>query len=85
MTRPLFERIFNENNSVGGFLVDMNLNVINNKRSIYNALDCLGDVGGLFDMLLFLGGLAVRVSMLIFGNGLNLHLRMGSPDLSQRK
>ena len=54
MTRPLFERIFNENNSVGGFLVDMNLNVINNKRSIYNALDCLGDVGGLFDMLLFL-------------------------------
>ena len=37
--------------SLSGFYVTFSPEKLNNTRSIYNFLDFLGDVGGLFDML----------------------------------
>ena len=41
------------------------------KRSIYTALDWLGDVGGLLDGLRLIGGVVMFFYSLIFGNPLN--------------
>ena len=41
--------------SYGGYLFSLSLDVIHHQRSVYNILDLLGDVGGLFSMMMGLG------------------------------
>ena len=62
---------------LGGFAVEMNRDVVNNVRSIYNALDYLGDVGGLLDMLRLMGGGYLSFFVMIFGDNLKLHIFEG--------
>ncbi len=46
----------------------MSPHVTNYKRSIYTCLDFLGDLGGLYDALLFVGQLAVTLYTIVVGN-----------------
>ena len=45
--------------SYGGYLFSLSLDIIHHQRSVYNLLDLLGDVGGLFSMMLGLGNCLV--------------------------
>jgi len=45
--------------SIGGLYFEINSDLIINKRSIYNVLDFLGDVGGLREALLAIGQLVL--------------------------
>ena len=45
--------------SYGGYLFTLSLDIIHHQRSVYNLLDLLGDVGGLFSMMLGLGNCLV--------------------------
>ena len=49
--------LFSTKNLLGGFQVSLHPDVEIHKRSIYNALDFLGDVGGLQEALLRLGSI----------------------------
>ena len=60
--------------SFTGFNVVFATTKINNTRSIYNFLDFLGDVGGLFDMLCIVATVLLLVSTFIFGSGLSQYL-----------
>ena len=62
---------------LGGFAVEMNRDVVNNVRSIYNALDYLGDIGGLLDMLRLLGGGYLSFFVMIVGDSLKLSIFKG--------
>ena len=44
------------------------------KRSIYNGLDFLGDVGGLLDGLTAIGSLLMTIFFFLFGNPLDTYL-----------
>ena len=57
-----------------GFRIQTSGDIINNTRSIYNALDFLGDVGGLFDMLCIVGNICLQFLTFIFGSGLDSYL-----------
>ncbi len=61
-------------NSLASFVVMFNPEKLNNSRSIYNFLDFLGDVGGLFDMLCIVATVLLLVSTFIFGSGLSQYL-----------
>ena len=53
---------------MGGVQIDMDTNLYEHKRSIYNMLDLLGDVGGLREALITIG----QIFLAIFGpRGLN--------------
>ena len=60
--------------SLGGFSIGMSLDVVNNSRSIYNALDFLGDVGGLFSILVDFGKILISIPVFILGTGANKFL-----------
>ena len=47
---------------------------VSHERSIYNGLDFLGDIGGLFDGLTAIGGFLMSIFCLIFGNPLESYL-----------
>ena len=47
---------------------------VQNKRSIYNGLDFLGDVGGLLDGLTAIGSLLMTFFCFLFGNPLDSYL-----------
>ena len=46
---------------MGGVLIEMDINLREHKRSIYNLLDFLGDVGGLREALISIGQLFVML------------------------
>ena len=48
-------------NFVGGVQIDMDVNLYEHKRSIYNVLDFLGDVGGLREALKTIGQLFLMI------------------------
>ena len=60
--------------SITGFVIAFETEKLNNTRSIYNFLDFLGDVGGLFDMLCIVATVLLHISTFIFGSGLNQYL-----------
>ena len=60
--------------SITGFAIVFSPEKLNNTRSIYNFLDFLGDVGGLFDMLCIVANILLSTSTFIFGSGLNQYL-----------
>ena len=41
--------------SFGGFQIQKSLDIVNHYRSIYTVLDFLGEIGGLFGILIYLG------------------------------
>ena len=48
--------------------------VIHHNRSIYNSLDLLGDVGGLFDGLRGIGSFLITIYFRVFGNPIHPYL-----------
>ena len=64
------EQIVNDGkdpDSFGGFIIQRSLDIINHNRSIYSALDFLGDVGGLFSILIDIGQIMVSLPVYLFG------------------
>ena len=61
--------------SVGGFQIGMSLNKVHHSRSIYNALDLLGDVGGLYTILLDIGAIFFSAISFLFGSPLGSFLK----------
>ena len=49
----------------------MNRNLVYETRSIYSFWDLLGDVGGLFGSLTFLGGIYLKIVELVLGSRMN--------------
>ena len=47
---------------------------VERKRSVYNGLDFLGDVGGLLDGLTAIGSLLMTIFFFLFGNPLDSYL-----------
>ena len=52
----------------------MSLNEVSDNRSIYSILDFLGDVGGLYAMLLDFGSIIVSIPTFLFGSLLDKFL-----------
>ena len=48
--------------------------VLHHNRSIYNSLDLLGDVGGLFDALRGIGSFLIAIYFRVFGNPIHSYL-----------
>ena len=48
--------------------------VLHHNRSIYNSLDLLGDVGGLFDALKGIGSFLIAIYFRVFGNPIHSYL-----------
>ena len=48
--------------------------VLHHNRSIYNSLDLLGDVGGLFDALKGIGTFLIAIYFRVFGNPIHSYL-----------
>ena len=46
----------------------MSLNTVSHNRSVYSILDFLGDVGGLYSILMNIGSLAILVPSFLFGS-----------------
>ena len=59
---------------LGGFFISFDSEHVNHTRSIYSALDFLGDVGGLHDMLKLVAEVLLSLWSLIAGNGLDAYL-----------
>ncbi len=59
---------------LGGFYISFATEKLHNSRSIYNFLDFLGDIGGLFDMLCMLAKILLEFSTFIIGSGLNQYI-----------
>ena len=55
-------------------MLNLNASQKLHKRSIYTALDFLGDVGGLLDGLKLIGNIIITVYTFTFGNPLNAFL-----------
>ena len=53
----------------------MSLNTVTNSRSIYSVFDLLGDVGGLYSILLDIGAIIAMIPALFFGSSLDRFLR----------
>ena len=62
-----YETVFN-------FDFELSFNSVERKRSIYNGLDFLGDVGGLLDGLTAVGSLLMTFFCFLFGNPLDSYL-----------
>ena len=60
--------------SFGGIQICMSLDTIQYTRSIYSILDLLGDVGGLYSILLDLCEILVGIPALLFGSVLQKFL-----------
>ena len=56
--------------SFGGIQVQMSLDKKQHLRAIYSALDCLGDIGGLYGIFLDIGGLLISIVSWMFGDSL---------------
>ena len=54
--------------SFGGYQIEMSFNRVYYTRSIYSALDFLGDVGGLYSILLDIGNVLVYALSFLFGS-----------------
>ena len=59
---------------IAGFLISFNPEIVHHTRSIYSALDFLGDIGGLYDMLKIVAEVLLSVWSLIVGCGLDAFL-----------
>ena len=59
---------------LGGFYITLDTEIVKHTRSIYSALDFLGDVGGLYDMLKIVAQVVLSVWSLIAGCGLDTYL-----------
>ena len=55
-------------------MIDMDLNVKQNLRSVYTFWDFLGEVGGLYGILLVFGNFLVYIFNTISGSSLNMFL-----------
>ena len=55
-------------------MIDMDLNVKQNLRSVYTFWDFLGEVGGLYGILLVFGNFLVYIFNTIYGSSLNWFL-----------
>ena len=53
----------------------MSLNKVHYKRSIYNSLDLLGDVGGLYSILLDFGAIILGAISFVIGSPIESFLR----------
>ena len=53
---------------------EFSLDMLGVERSVYNVLDWLGDVGGLFDALLVIGGFILFIRHAIRGDAINKYL-----------
>ena len=60
--------------SYGGFMIEMSLDEVVHQRTIYSLLDFLGDVGGLYSILLDFGGMLTFVPGLLCGSSLRTFL-----------
>ena len=70
----------------------MSLNKVHHSRSIYNALDLLGDVGGLYTILLDIGAIFFSLISFLFGSPLESFLKtnifiseISSKDMKKNK
>ena len=61
--------------SYGGFQIQMSLDTIKFNRSIYNILDFLGDVGGLYSILCDICNILIMVPGFFFGSLLQRFLK----------
>ena len=61
--------------SLGGFHIEMSLDKVKNIRSIYSTLDLLGDVGGLFAILLDSGNILIMVFTFFTGSSMDKYLK----------
>ena len=52
----------------------MSLNTVSYSRSIYSVFDLLGDVGGLYSILLDIGAIIAMIPALVFGSSLDIFL-----------
>ena len=59
---------------LAGFYISFDSKHVNHTRSIYSALDFLGDVGGLYDMLKLVAEVLLSLWSLIAGSGLDAYL-----------
>ena len=66
---------FNEY-SLGGFHIEMSLDEVKNIRSIYSTLDLLGDVGGLYSILLDVGKILIMVFTFFTGSSMDKYLKI---------
>ena len=62
--------------SLGGFHIEMSLDEVYNTRSIYSTLDLLGDVGGLYSILLDVGKIIVMVLTFFTGSSMDKYLKV---------
>ena len=53
----------------------MSLNTVSYSRSIYSVFDLLGDVGGLYSILLDIGAIIAMIPAFVFGSSLDRFLR----------
>ena len=64
----------NSPNVLRTIVFGMNLSQQSFSRAVFSFWDLLGDVGGLYDMLILIGGQLVAIIQLIVGSGLNRYL-----------
>ena len=55
----------------------MSLNKVLYSRAIYSVLDLLGDVGGLYSILLDIGGYVIAIVTFLFGSSMEKFLSSG--------
>ena len=63
--------------SFGGFQIQMSLNKVLYSRAIYSVLDLLGDVGGLYSILLDIGSYVIAIVTFLFGSSMEKFLSSG--------
>ena len=71
--------------SLGGFHIEMSLDEVKNIRSIYSTLDLLGDVGGLYSILLDVGKILVMVFTFFTGSSMDKYLKVNIFKQKARK
>ena len=64
------ERTYNQH-AISQFTFEMHPDVIQQERSVYTVWDMFGDVGGLFDMLSYIGQWLVGLISFVAGSPLN--------------
>ena len=52
----------------------MSLDIVNHHRSIYSILDFLGEIGGLFGILIYIGSIVASLPAFFFGDNANKYL-----------
>ena len=73
-----YTRTFESTDSIDGVLfqleIKFNTDIVHNTRQVYSGLDFLGDVGGLYDMLVRIGFWLVTLYSYLFGSSLDKFL-----------